>query len=81
MTNIFAPRKRRRWTWKKGNQYVTGTWSYNWAADVFFITLEEPDPVSGRQYTFKVYGDHPEFNGFKLMQRDLQGRFEHAPRV
>lgn len=54
--------------WKKGKQKITGSWIYNWAADRFTIWLDEKDELTGQSRKFVVGGDHPEFNGWKLVR-------------
>jgi len=54
--------------WTKDGQTITGAWTYCRAGDYFAIQLDAIDPVSGRPQTFRVHGDHPEFNGWKLVR-------------
>lgn len=60
-------------TWKKGKKRVTGKWHYQWCADVFWVHLDGKDPVTGlRRVPFSVYGDEPEFKGWKLVKEKSQ---------
>lgn len=59
-----------RCIWKKGNKKVTGGYSYNWAGDYFNITLDSKDVITGRIREFRIYGEEPNFNGFKLIEKD-----------
>ena len=61
----------RKAVWKKGNKKLTGSWYYNWAGDYFHIILDiegKTGSINNKfaSYNFKVYGEHPEFNGWKL---------------
>lgn len=57
-------------TWQKGKVKVTGGYSYNWAGDYFNITLDKKDELTGRIREFRVYGDEPNFNGFKIIKEE-----------
>lgn len=54
--------------WKKGKKIITGRWFYDWADKVFYINLNSKDPITGEKRKVKVFGDHPEFNGWKLVR-------------
>lgn len=57
-----------RATWEKDGKRITGTWSYYRPGDVFTVSLDTLDPVTGRRREFLVHGDHPNFNGWKLVK-------------
>lgn len=56
--------------WIKGKKKVTGEWEYCWSGDYFVVRLDSKDTVTGQHRSFRVYDDHPEFNGFKLVREE-----------
>jgi hypothetical protein len=54
--------------WVKGEHRVSGRWKYCWSIDRFHIALDEPDPLTGERRDFYVCGDHPWFNGFRIVE-------------
>ena len=55
-------------TWVKGNQSITGKWEYYRPSEHFIIVLDSKDPVTGLFRKFVVYGDKPEFNGWRILK-------------
>jgi hypothetical protein len=55
-------------TWEKNGETIKGSWYYDWAGDVFVINLDSQDPITGQRRKVKAYGEHPEFNGWKLVE-------------
>jgi hypothetical protein len=60
----------KRGVWKKGKKLLRGWYSYNWGADRFCIVLERRDPVTGQERRILVGGDEPEWNGWKLLEKE-----------
>jgi len=58
--------------WKKGKEVISGSWIYHWAADCVTIWRDENDPLTGQPIKFRVYGEHPEFAGFKLVREKVK---------
>jgi len=63
----------RKGVWRKRSRRLTGTWYYDWAADEFIVHLNSRDPITGRTRKVRVRGEHPDFNGWRLV-RDNGGR-------
>lgn len=63
--------KASRRCWKKGLAVVEGWCAYNWAADRFDIELDGKDRVTGQPRKFSVYGDEPNFNGWKVVREKV----------
>jgi hypothetical protein len=55
-------------TWRKGKRTITGSWYYEWARDLFHIRLDRKCRFTGDTIQTTVSGDHPEFNGWKLVK-------------
>lgn len=53
--------------WRKGRKKITGSWSYNWATDSFYISLKPSRHTQTfLNHKFVVCDDEPEFSGWKL---------------
>lgn len=57
-----------RGTWANGKRTVTGHWSYSWASDRFYITLDTKDRITGTNKQVVTYGDSPEWGKWKLVR-------------
>ena len=55
--------------WTKGKRSIKGLWWYN-GNEQFTILLEKVCSYSGRNISFYVVGDKPEFNGWKILRSD-----------
>lgn len=65
MTNMWTEA-----TWQKGKRIIKGRWQYYRPSDKFFIEIDKADGVSGsRTRNFEVYGDTPEWNGWKRVKK------------
>jgi len=54
---------------KKIKIYITGSWSYHWSADRFWIRLNQSTNTRGfYNHEFQVADDHPEFGDWKLVK-------------
>ena len=51
--------------WMKGNKEVEGWWEYCRSSDTFNIRLNKRCAYSGEYITFIIYGEVPDFNGWK----------------
>jgi hypothetical protein len=60
--------------WKNGDRRVRGRWSYNWAADRFYVVLDSKDRITGMKREMCIAGDTPEWGGWRLVR-------ERAPEV
>ena len=56
--------------WIKGKKRIKGVWSYSWNKDAFIINIFKRCPISGQAIEFRIHGDTPEFNGWKLEKKD-----------
>jgi hypothetical protein len=54
--------------WTKEGKEISGSWSYCWSHDIFDITLDGDDEITGRSRKIEIKGDSPEFNGWKLVR-------------
>jgi len=54
--------------WINGKKTLTGQWSYNWASDSFYISLNSKDRITGENRSFRVTGDKPEWGNWKLVK-------------
>ena len=62
-------------TWKKGKRTIKGWYSYNYAANSFNITVRVRDTLTGdSERDLIVYGDTPEWNGWKLQRPNGSAR-------
>ncbi len=55
-------------TWVNGKKKVTGYWTYIWASDRFFISLNSKDGITGIRREFVVSGDPPEWGNWKRVK-------------
>lgn len=55
-------------SWKKGKKIITGIWRWNWASQRFIIQLDKKCKISGNTIIIETSGEHPNFNGWKLVE-------------
>lgn len=55
--------------WIKGKRKITGSWTYNWAQDPFYVYLDSRDPITGIKRTIPIKGDKPEWGGWKIIEK------------
>lgn len=58
----------KRGTWVRGKQRLSGLWV--WTGSRFIISLDSVDHISRMRRRFFVYGDTPEWGGFKLEREE-----------
>jgi hypothetical protein len=51
-------------TWVKHGKRVTGEYCYYWPSDIFIITLNTVDPITGDRLVIRTHDDDVGFNLF-----------------
>lgn len=66
----MASDKNAKWKNIKTKKIITGSWTYNWSGNYFFISLDKREPISGMPIEFKIYDEHPEWGNWKLIRNE-----------
>jgi hypothetical protein len=55
-------------TWKKRGKKIKGSYYYCWSRDIFYVQLDKVEPITGQLIKTEVFGDSPEWSGWKLVE-------------